>query len=75
MTQTPDARAPRAKCPICERSFPLPRPGESLPPAFPFCSERCRLVDLNRWIEGVYTVPGEPLPPDDPRLPEQHPDD
>jgi len=23
----------------------------------PFCSERCRDVDLNRWLSGAYAVP------------------
>jgi len=23
----------------------------------PFCSARCRDVDLNRWFSGVYSVP------------------
>lgn len=27
---------------------------------FPFCSERCRLVDLHKWLTGAYVVPGEP---------------
>jgi hypothetical protein len=27
---------------------------------FPFCSERCRWVDLGRWLEGDYRVPLEP---------------
>lgn len=26
----------------------------------PFCSKRCADVDLNRWLSGVYAVPGEP---------------
>ena len=26
----------------------------------PFCSERCKLLDLRNWIEGRYTVPGDP---------------
>jgi endogenous inhibitor of DNA gyrase (YacG/DUF329 family) len=26
----------------------------------PFCSERCKLLDLARWVEGDYRVPGEP---------------
>ena len=30
-------------------------------PWFPFCSERCRLVDLGRWLDGVYTIPGPPV--------------
>jgi endogenous inhibitor of DNA gyrase (YacG/DUF329 family) len=29
----------------------------------PFCSERCRLLDLARWVDGDYRVPGEPVDP------------
>ena len=25
----------------------------------PFCSERCRLLDLRDWMDGRYRVPGE----------------
>ncbi|KAF0190748.1 MAG: hypothetical protein FD165_2417 [Gammaproteobacteria bacterium] len=25
----------------------------------PFCSERCRLIDLGQWADGSYHVPGE----------------
>jgi endogenous inhibitor of DNA gyrase (YacG/DUF329 family) len=42
----------------------------------PFCSERCKLLDLARWIDGDYRIPGEPVvtPPDrdadeEPRIP------
>lgn len=27
--------------------------------AFPFCSARCRLLDLGRWLDGAYRIPGE----------------
>ncbi len=27
----------------------------------PFCSERCKLLDLARWVDGTYRVPGEPI--------------
>ncbi len=27
----------------------------------PFCSERCKLMDLARWADGSYRVPGEPV--------------
>ena len=27
----------------------------------PFCSERCRLQDLARWVDGDYRVAGEPV--------------
>lgn len=41
-------------CPICER------PVTAAVAAFPFCSRRCRLIDLGRWIEGEYTIEGRP---------------
>ena len=32
--------------------------------AFPFCSERCKLIDLGRWLGGRYQIPVE-ISPDD----------
>jgi hypothetical protein len=26
----------------------------------PFCSERCKMVDLARWLRGENAIPGEP---------------
>ena len=26
----------------------------------PFCSERCQLIDLGRWLEGDYAIPSDP---------------
>lgn len=26
----------------------------------PFCSKRCADVDLHRWLDGVYAIPGKP---------------
>lgn len=50
----------RGKCPICGKAFEAP----SLEawPSFPFCTERCRLIDLGRWIDGDYAIPGAELP-------------
>jgi len=31
----------------------------------PFCSDRCKLLDLARWIDGAYRIPGEPVTVDD----------
>lgn len=45
------------KCPICGK------PVEWKDNPFrPFCSERCKLVDLGRWVSEEYSVPGPPLP-------------
>ena len=29
-------------------------------PAFPFCSARCKTVDLGRWLNEEYRVPVQP---------------
>jgi hypothetical protein len=31
----------------------------------PFCSERCRMIDLGKWASDEYRLPGEKKPPDD----------
>jgi len=28
--------------------------------AWPFCSERCRLIDLGNWLGDKYAIAGEP---------------
>jgi endogenous inhibitor of DNA gyrase (YacG/DUF329 family) len=50
-------------CPIC-KSPAAPR-GENA--AFPFCCERCRLIDLGRWLGEEYRVPDETGAPTAPR--------
>jgi endogenous inhibitor of DNA gyrase (YacG/DUF329 family) len=45
-----------ARCPICDR--PLRPSGGTANaadwPEFPFCSSRCRLIDLGRWLGEAY---------------------
>ena len=41
-------------CPICNRSTPGANSAEW--PDFPFCSRRCRLIDLGRWLDGAYVI-------------------
>jgi uncharacterized protein len=43
------------QCPICKKSVDEPQPGQAS--YFPFCSDRCKLVDLGRWLSGKYQVP------------------
>jgi endogenous inhibitor of DNA gyrase (YacG/DUF329 family) len=38
------------KCPICGKP--------ATEASRPFCSERCRDVDLNRWLSNSYAIPG-----------------
>ncbi|WP_165064529.1 DNA gyrase inhibitor YacG [Paludisphaera rhizosphaerae] len=49
------------RCPICTKSFQVDRIDDL--PSFPFCSDRCRLVDLGRWIDGSYSIPDSPARP------------
>lgn len=28
-------------------------------PYFPFCSERCKMVDLGAWLDGEHRIPGD----------------
>jgi len=44
------------KCPICGspvEELSLDTQGSP----FPFCGERCKLVDLGRWLDGKYQIP------------------
>ncbi|HUS19568.1 MAG TPA: DNA gyrase inhibitor YacG [Terriglobales bacterium] len=33
-------------------------------PDFPFCSERCRTIDLGKWASGAYRISSPILDPD-----------
>jgi endogenous inhibitor of DNA gyrase (YacG/DUF329 family) len=43
-------------CPICKKPVDPESIGEPKS-FFPFCSERCRTVDLGRWLDGKYQIP------------------
>src|SRR4030095_6457777 len=45
------------KCPICNR--PIEWQDN---PFRPFCSERCQLIDLGKWVSEEDRVPGRPVP-------------
>ena len=56
MGETPMLRL-GMQCPICKKRIPDPDPKKDLPKYFPFCSDRCKLIDLGRWIDGRYQIP------------------
>ena len=48
------------KCPICKKDVTLDNP------EMPFCSERCRLIDLGAWLTEQNRIPdGDADPADD----------
>ena len=44
----------KVRCPICEKTMDVQGPKEW--PDWPFCSKRCRMVDLGRWLGGNYRI-------------------
>jgi endogenous inhibitor of DNA gyrase (YacG/DUF329 family) len=44
-------------CPTCKK--PSVQEGNKV---FPFCCERCQLVDLGKWLNEEYRIPAEPEP-------------
>ncbi len=47
-------------CPICKKKVPERDESVSGSPFFPFCSDRCRLIDLGRWLGEKYQIPVKP---------------
>jgi len=47
------------KCPICKKEVKL------TDPFMPFCSDRCKEIDLGNWAMEKYAIPGDELRPDD----------
>ena len=53
-----DRQPPRVACPTCGKKIPWSPDN----PWRPFCSERCRLIDLGEWLGEGMRIPGEPAP-------------
>jgi len=56
------------KCPTCNQQVEWEDN-----PFRPFCSERCKLVDLSKWVSEEYRVPGRPVPGEAVEEDEDHP--
>ena len=46
------------KCPICKKEI------QRSDAEFPFCSERCRTMDLAKWASGEYKISSPILEPE-----------
>lgn len=46
----PRKRTVKVRCPICKKAV------NKTAPSFPFCSERCRTIDLGKWASGSYVI-------------------
>lgn len=56
-------------CPICKK------PVTASDPEFPFCSERCRTIDLGKWASGQYVISSPIRDTEDEFLPDSPPKD
>jgi uncharacterized protein len=52
-------------CPICGK--------DAAEKTRPFCSQRCKDIDLNRWLSGRYVIPGAPDDDDEVERPPPRP--
>lgn len=57
----------RVKCPTCGKAVAWTADAKWRP----FCSERCRLIDLGAWAAEEHRIPGEPAQPSDAEPPER----
>ncbi|HET9308211.1 MAG TPA: DNA gyrase inhibitor YacG [Candidatus Sulfotelmatobacter sp.] len=46
----PPKRSLKLRCPICKKAVKRTNPD------FPFCSDRCRIIDLGKWASGGYVI-------------------
>lgn len=43
-------KSPNLRCPICKKTV------KANGTDYPFCSERCRTIDLGKWASGQYVI-------------------
>jgi len=55
----------RGRCPICGK--------DAAEKTRPFCSQRCKDIDLNRWLSGRYVIPAGPDDDDEAERPPRQP--
>jgi endogenous inhibitor of DNA gyrase (YacG/DUF329 family) len=53
-----EAKQKILRCPICRTIVPLDDPN------MPFCSDRCRVIDLGKWASGEYRISSPILDPE-----------
>ncbi len=53
------SKVSEVKCPTCGKSVVWRTESKWRP----FCSERCKLIDLGEWADEGHRIPGPPVPP------------
>jgi len=51
------------RCPICNKIIKTsPKEKSEAAKSYPFCSQRCKLVDLGAWLDTGYKIVSGPEP-------------
>jgi uncharacterized protein len=58
----------KLRCPICKKEV------KKTDSDFPFCSERCRTIDLGKWASGAYVI-SSPVSDAEERIGDSDPED
>jgi len=64
----PRKRTPKLRCPICKKVV------KNTDAEFPFCSDRCRTIDLGKWASGAYVI-SSPVQDTEEAIRESNPED
>ena len=64
----PRKGAIKLRCPICKKAV------KNTDAEFPFCSDRCRSIDLGKWATGAYVIPSPLQEGEDEDLPARAPE-
>jgi len=64
----PRKRSLKLRCPICKKAV------KNSDAEFPFCSERCRSIDLGKWASGAYVI-ASPVDDAEEQIRERTPED
>ena len=64
----PGKRTLKLRCPICKKAV------KGTDAEFPFCSQRCRTIDLGKWASGAYVI-SSPVSDAEEAIRESNPED
>jgi uncharacterized protein len=47
----------KSRCPVCDKIIDeAARQDSRIAKFYPFCSDRCKLIDLGKWFDGNYRI-------------------
>jgi endogenous inhibitor of DNA gyrase (YacG/DUF329 family) len=59
------------RCPVCHKTVKASAQEQSEEAEyFPFCSQRCKLIDLGAWLDAEYRITSKPQPQESGELPD-----